>query len=176
MYYYLYYLYAPEIKAIKIGISTNLQNRFKAIQGAYPGCLICIKTEKLHENKAREVEGKLHLFFRKYHIQGEWFKAEGELLEIVNQNSNGHQKVPFVSNTYFKSNLPAQDNNAIQQPSGIKAEEKLAYSIAECAARLGISKSSCYEMARTGQLPAIRCGQKRLIIPVKALLEKISVT
>ena len=47
--------------------------------------------------------------------------------------------------------------------------EKLALSIAECAGRLGISKSLCYEMARTGQLPVLRCGQKRLVVPVRAL-------
>lgn len=47
--------------------------------------------------------------------------------------------------------------------------EKLVYSIAECAERLGISKSLCYEMARTGQLPVLRCGQKRLVVPVRAL-------
>ena len=47
--------------------------------------------------------------------------------------------------------------------------EKLALSIAETAGRLGISKSLCYEMARTGQLPVLKCGQKRLVVPVRAL-------
>jgi excisionase family DNA binding protein len=47
--------------------------------------------------------------------------------------------------------------------------EKLALSIKECAGRLGISKSLCYEMARTGQIPVLKCGQKRLLVPVKAL-------
>ena len=46
---------------------------------------------------------------------------------------------------------------------------KLALSIAETAGRLGISKSLCYEMAKCGQLPVLKCGQKRLIVPVKAL-------
>jgi len=47
--------------------------------------------------------------------------------------------------------------------------EKLALSIKECSKKLGISKSLCYEMARTGQLPVLKCGQKRILVPVKAL-------
>ena len=51
----------------------------------------------------------------------------------------------------------------------MEQNEKLALSIKECAGRLGISKSLCYEMVRTKQIPVIKCGEKRLLVPVKAL-------
>jgi len=55
--------------------------------------------------------------------------------------------------------------------------EKLAVSVTEAARLLSVSKSTAYALIEQGLLPAVRVGEKRLIVPVKALedwLEKQS--
>jgi len=47
--------------------------------------------------------------------------------------------------------------------------EKLTYTIRECAKLLGVSVSVCYEAARTGQLPVIYLGKRRMVVPKYAL-------
>jgi len=47
----------------------------------------------------------------------------------------------------------------------------LCISIPEAAKWLGISKNTAYLMARLGQLPAIRCGRRRLVVPKAALMK-----
>ena len=47
--------------------------------------------------------------------------------------------------------------------------ERKTISIAEAARVLGIGRNFCYELARTGQLPVIRLGVRRLVVPVGAL-------
>lgn len=43
--------------------------------------------------------------------------------------------------------------------------ERLTYSIAETAARLGIGKDLCYELAKRGELSGvIKLGKKRLVV------------
>ena len=49
--------------------------------------------------------------------------------------------------------------------------ERLTLSIAECAARLGISKNSCYLGVKNNEIPYIKIGS-RILIP-KAALEKM---
>jgi predicted site-specific integrase-resolvase len=51
----------------------------------------------------------------------------------------------------------------------VKMEEKLTYNIRECAQILGISTNVCYEAARTGQLPVIHIGKRRIVVPKNAL-------
>ena len=45
----------------------------------------------------------------------------------------------------------------------------LTYTVEEAARALGISRGLAYEMVREGRLPALRLGQRRLIIPRAAL-------
>ena len=40
--------------------------------------------------------------------------------------------------------------------------------VTEAASVLGVSKSTAYELARTGALPAIRLG-RRIVVPIRAL-------
>ena len=47
--------------------------------------------------------------------------------------------------------------------------DKLTLNISEAAKALGISRNLCYELARRGELPAIRLGKKRLVISRVAL-------
>ena len=48
---------------------------------------------------------------------------------------------------------------------------KLTLTISETARLLGIGRNTAYELARTGQLPALRLG-KRLLVP-RAALERL---
>jgi excisionase family DNA binding protein len=45
----------------------------------------------------------------------------------------------------------------------------LLLSLAEAAALLGISRTLCWELCRQQQLPNVRLGRKRLLIPRAAL-------
>ncbi len=54
--------------------------------------------------------------------------------------------------------------------------ETLCISVAAAARMLGISRNTGYEMVRLGQLPTIRCGHRRLLIPKAALLKMLEET
>ena len=54
-----------------------------------------------------------------------------------------------------------------------QATHSLCISIPEAAKLLGISRNTGYEMARMGQLPTIRCGQRRLVVPKAALMKML---
>ena len=47
--------------------------------------------------------------------------------------------------------------------------DKLPMSIEEAAKVLGVGRNFCYELAKTGQLPTIRLGARRLVVPKIAL-------
>ena len=47
--------------------------------------------------------------------------------------------------------------------------DSLTMTIPEVAKALGISRNLCYELARRGELPVIRLGEKRLVISRVAL-------
>ena len=51
--------------------------------------------------------------------------------------------------------------------------EPLCISIPEAAKLLNISRNTGYKMAWLGQLPTIRCGQRRLVVPKAALLKML---
>ena len=57
---------------------------------------------------------------------------------------------------------------------GVKEMEKLAYNMKEVAEVLGISKSLAYEMAKKGELPIIRMGN-RILVPIKRLEEMFEI-
>ena len=47
--------------------------------------------------------------------------------------------------------------------------EKLAYSVPELATVLGIGRNVAYELVQRADFPAIRLGEKRIVIPVDGL-------
>jgi excisionase family DNA binding protein len=51
--------------------------------------------------------------------------------------------------------------------------ETLCISVPAAARMLGVSRNTGYEMARLGQLPTIRCGQRRLVVPKAALMKML---
>lgn len=52
-------------------------------------------------------------------------------------------------------------------------EEKLTFTVSECAKRLGISRGLCYQAVRAGNLPSLRIGH-RVLIPMHALEKKLA--
>ena len=48
-------------------------------------------------------------------------------------------------------------------------EKPLAYNAAELAERLRISRPTAYNLMHTENFPALRIGEKRLIVPAEAL-------
>jgi excisionase family DNA binding protein len=50
--------------------------------------------------------------------------------------------------------------------------EQLAYSVAEAARALGISRSYCYELVQQGVLPHLSLGRRK-VIPRKALTDYV---
>ena len=52
--------------------------------------------------------------------------------------------------------------------------ERLVFTINETAKILGISRGTAYLLANTGGIPAIRIGQRRLVVPRKALEDFLS--
>ena len=47
--------------------------------------------------------------------------------------------------------------------------EPLCIDIPTAGKMLGVSRATAYEMARLGQLPVIRCGERRMVVPLAAL-------
>ena len=58
----------------------------------------------------------------------------------------------------------------------LEPDETLCISVTAAARMLGVSRNTGYEMARLGQLPIIRCGQRRLLVPRAALLKMLEET
>lgn len=51
-----------------------------------------------------------------------------------------------------------------------QAEQKpLAVSIEQAGRMFGISRNLAYQMARSGELPTVKMGQRRLVVPLAAL-------
>ena len=51
--------------------------------------------------------------------------------------------------------------------------EPLCISVPAAARILCVSRNTGYKMARLGQLPTIRCGQRRLVVPKAALMKML---
>ena len=66
----------------------------------------------------------------------------------------------------------AHQNRSMNCTQGEYEMDKLTMSIEEAAKVLGVGRNFCYELAKTGQLPTIRLGSRRLVIP-RIALEKM---
>jgi len=61
----------------------------------------------------------------------------------------------------------------VELKNNLDLTEPICISIPEAAKLLGISRNTGYEMARIGQLPTIKCGQRRLVVPRAALMKML---
>ena len=65
-------IYAP----IKIGVSKNVQERMRNIQGCNPRKLeVYAVIGPMGKAKAFNLEESLHRKFRRFHLRGEWFSG-----------------------------------------------------------------------------------------------------
>lgn len=48
-------------------------------------------------------------------------------------------------------------------------EERLAISVDEAAKMLGISRNNAYVLIKKGEIPAVKLGERRTVVPLKAL-------
>jgi excisionase family DNA binding protein len=55
----------------------------------------------------------------------------------------------------------------------IESKEKLTMTVKEAAETLGVSRATAYLLANTGQIPVIRLGERRLVVPRAALLKML---
>lgn len=80
----VYFILNRDSNAIKIGRAKNIQRRLKSLQTASPIELELLKTINLNsEGQAKGLEGSLHALFWYLRMQGEWFRAEPELLNYI---------------------------------------------------------------------------------------------
>jgi excisionase family DNA binding protein len=55
----------------------------------------------------------------------------------------------------------------------IAEQERLAFSITEAAALLGVGRTLAYQMAKSGELPTVRLG-RRVVVPRAQLKELLA--
>ena len=51
----------------------------------------------------------------------------------------------------------------------LNGDRPLAVTPERAARMLGISRNLCYRMVKSGEIPAVRLGEKRWLVPVQAL-------
>lgn len=55
----------------------------------------------------------------------------------------------------------------------MESKEKLTMTVREAGEALGISRATAYMLANNGQIPTIRLGEKRLVVPRAALMKML---
>ena len=55
----------------------------------------------------------------------------------------------------------------------MKNQHELGLSIKAAADALGISRTLAYQLARSGEIPTIRLGARRLVVPLERLRERL---
>jgi len=90
--HYLYFILDETCNAVKIGVSINVNQRFKNLQGDNPHSLKILKIIefkgydwKTAACKSRRLESKTHEKFKDYQIRREWFRYEGKLRNFIEQ-------------------------------------------------------------------------------------------
>ena len=76
---FVYFILSEETGLVKIGVTTDLRRRVRALQTASPVELKLMG--KIIGNRWREE--RFHLVFREYRERGEWFRYEGEVRDFV---------------------------------------------------------------------------------------------
>ena len=81
----VYFLHNPITNLIKIGCTSNLQQRIKQLESAGGVELIVLG---IREGGLLE-EQKIHLKFQKLRVNSEWFKYSGKILDFIKGKNNG---------------------------------------------------------------------------------------
>ena len=53
---------------------------------------------------------------------------------------------------------------------------RAVYTVPEVAAILGLSERLAYEMVRTGQIPSLRLGRRKVVVPKRVIEEMLAPT
>lgn len=81
---FVYFILNQDSRAIKIGRARDIDRRIKSLQTASPAQLKLIKTIQVHGSKeVHAKERELHKKFKHLHINGEWFRADSDLLKFL---------------------------------------------------------------------------------------------
>lgn len=81
---FVYFVLNTDSNAIKIGKAKDLNNRINSLQTVSPAKLQLLKAIQVTgEKEAGQLEFSLHRKFAHLRITGEWFKAESELLDYL---------------------------------------------------------------------------------------------
>lgn len=68
-------------RKVKIGYSQNPNKRLKSLSTSSPSPLLLLG----YFNGTMGTEKETHEKFNKFHLKGEWFNLNGEMLEFINQ-------------------------------------------------------------------------------------------
>lgn len=99
---YIYFLYAPVSRRMKIGYTKFFTSRFSKIQSNSPEQLEVLR---VIEGDGR-LEKMLHRLFAEEHSHGEWFDASVKMVEFVkNLEEHKHYKDIFELLVKFKNNF-----------------------------------------------------------------------
>jgi len=80
----IYFIYAPHVNKVKIGVTNDLDRRMAAIQSMSPVDIVCIGTiDSPPYKQLYSMEAKLHKKFRMYRSHGEWFNCFGGLEDYL---------------------------------------------------------------------------------------------
>lgn len=72
-----YFIYAPEVRQVRIGKSTDVGERLTVLQLGSPARLVLIGSV------SQNIESLLHRRFAEYRINGEWFDVRGRLQDFL---------------------------------------------------------------------------------------------
>jgi excisionase family DNA binding protein len=75
----VYFIQDTETEAVKIGVSIDPKMRFNQLQTGYPYRLVLLGT--IPGSRQQEVE--MHVRFERFHIRGEWFRGDDQLLSEI---------------------------------------------------------------------------------------------
>lgn len=82
--HWVYFILAPEVNRIKIGISSSLSKRLVTLQTSSPVILKCIGAiEYPSEYEARKWEKNYHERFYSQHFNGEWFNCTDNMIQEI---------------------------------------------------------------------------------------------
>jgi hypothetical protein len=89
--YFIYFILNQDSNAIKIGRAKNLEKRLKTLQTSSPARLQLVKFIQVNcLDEAEALEKFLHNQFNALKLTGEWFRAEAELLEYIQNIKENH--------------------------------------------------------------------------------------
>lgn len=81
----IYFIYAPDAKAVKIGFTTHLKQRLHKLQSTSP-----CKLELLAQVQGTfRTEQTIHAVFHDYRLHGEWFRSDKVVLDFIARLPNG---------------------------------------------------------------------------------------